>query len=90
MGETKKFLGTEICQPWGYHYTVEGVFGMMKPKQPTSAYLYFNSETVTKLLKEEQGLIMTDATKRAAGTWSKFTDKEKEIWIQKNQKDVER
>ena len=63
---------------------------MMKPKQPTSAYLYFNSETVTKLLKEEQGLIMTDATKRAAGTWSKFTDKEKEVWIQKNQKDVER
>lgn len=59
------------------------------PKKPTSAYLFFNNETV-KRLKEEKEISQGDAFKESGALWKTISDKEKERYVKLENQDKER
>ena len=46
---------------------------VLQPKRPTSAYIYFNTETTAKLRKE--GMAHTEAFKKCGELWKALSDK---------------
>ena len=61
----------------------------MKPKKPTSAWIYFNTEMVAKL-KAEQSMDQKQAFSRSAEIWKAMTDEEKAPHEAKHKADEER
>ena len=59
---------------------------VLKPKKSTSAWIYFNSETVAKL-KAEQNMEQKVAFGKSAEIWKGLTDTEKEPFAAKAKAD---
>ena len=55
---------------------------VLKPKKGTSAWIYFNTETVAKL-KEEQGLEQRQAFAKSAEMWKALSDDDKKPYNDK-------
>ena len=64
--------------------------GMMKPKPARSAYIFFSTETVTKLLSEEKELSMTEAAKKAGALWGSLTEEQKAKYVKAHEDDQKR
>jgi hypothetical protein len=62
---------------------------VLKPKKPTSPWIYFNNEKVAQL-KKEDGLDQKDAFTKSAEIWKSLTDEAKQPFIKKNKQDEER
>lgn len=62
---------------------------VLKPKKSTSAWIYFNSETVAKL-KSEQNMEQKAAFGKSAEIWKGMTDAQKEPYNAKAKDDEER
>jgi HMG (high mobility group) box len=62
---------------------------VLKPKKPTSAWIYFNTETVAKL-KTERALDQKDAFAKSAEIWKEMTEAQKEKYVNLSKKDEER
>jgi hypothetical protein len=59
---------------------------VLKPKKSTSAWIYFNSETVAKL-KSEQNMEQKAAFGKSAEIWKGLTEAEKEPYSAKAKDD---
>ena len=59
---------------------------VLKPKKPTSAWIYFNTEMVAKL-KAEQSLEQKDAFTKSAEIWKGLSDADKEPYLAKSRAD---
>lgn len=53
------------------------VLGAMKPKNVRTAYIFFCSETVTKLLSENKSMVNTEAIKKVGELWNGLADADK-------------
>ena len=62
---------------------------VLKPKKPTSPWIYFNNQKVAQL-KKEDGLDQKDAFTKSAEIWKTLTDDAKKPFIDKNKQDEER
>ena len=62
---------------------------VLKPKKPTSAWIYFNNETVAKL-KETKGMDQKQAFGESSVIWKKLTEQDKLPYTQKAKEDEER
>ena len=62
---------------------------VLKPKKPTSAWIYFNTEMVAKL-KAEKSLEQKDAFTKSAEIWKGMSDAEKEPYAARSKGDEER
>ena len=62
---------------------------VLKPKKPTSPWIYFNNEILAKL-KSEQGLDQKSAFTKSAEIWKGMSDEQKKPYLDKNKQDEER
>lgn len=62
---------------------------VLKPKKGTSAWIYFNTETVAKL-KEQKSMEQKQAFAKSAEIWKSMSDTEKEPYNAKSKADEQR
>ena len=62
---------------------------VLKPKKPTSPWIYFNNEILSKL-KSEQGLDQKAAFTKSAEIWKSMSDEGKKPYLDKSKMDEER
>lgn len=62
---------------------------VLKPKKPTSPWIYFNNQILAKL-KSEQGLDQKSAFTKSAEIWKGMSDEAKKPYLDKNKQDEER
>ena len=62
---------------------------ILKPKKPTSAWIYFNTEMVAKL-KQEKAMDQKEAFTKSAEIWKSMDDEAKTPYAAKSKKDEER
>ena len=58
----------------------------IKPKGPSSAYIFFNTEYCAKL-RDQENISNSDVMKSAGAAWKLMTEKEKEKYNQMAEKD---
>lgn len=62
---------------------------VLKPKKPTSPWIYFNNEKVAEL-KKERGLDQKDAFTQSAEIWKGLNEEQKKPYLEKNKQDEAR
>jgi len=58
----------------------------VKPTKPLSAYIFFSTQEVPKIVKEQQ-IPHKDAMKVAGANWGKLTEEEKAPFLKKHEDD---
>lgn len=62
---------------------------MLKPKKPTSPWIYFNNEKVAEL-KKEKGMDQKEAFTKSAEIWKGLSEEEKKPYVEKSKQDEAR
>jgi len=63
--------------------------GKLKPTRPTAAYIFFSTEMVPKLKKDE-GIAHRDAMSKAGALWNELTEEKKAPYNKMHDEDVKR
>lgn len=62
---------------------------VLKPKKPTSPWIYFNNQKVAEL-KSKEGMDQKEAFAKSAQIWKTMEDSDKQPYIDMSKKDEER
>ena len=63
---------------------------IVKPKRPTTAFIYFSVENRIKIMKNKPDTKMVDCSKISSEEWGKLTDAQKVKFNKMNEKSRER
>lgn len=63
--------------------------GKLKPSRPNSAYIFFSTEIIPKLKKDE-GIAHKDAMSKAGALWNELTEEKKAPYNKMHDEDVKR